>query len=80
MHAREYARGENHINSCESYFALLKRGIVGAFHHVSKGHLQRYVDEFSFRWNTRDVDDATRTRVALQQGDGCRLTYRPASA
>lgn len=42
----EYARGDAHVNTAESYFSLLKRGIVGTFHHVSKEHLDRYVSEF----------------------------------
>jgi transposase-like protein len=45
----EYVRGNASTNTAESYFALLKRGIHGAFHHVSKTHLHRYCDEFSFR-------------------------------
>jgi transposase-like protein len=47
----QYATGKNfdiHINGAESYFALLKRGVHGTFHHVSKKHLHRYCDEFSF--------------------------------
>jgi transposase-like protein len=47
--AGEYACGGAHTNTAESYFALLKRGITGSFHHVSKKHLHRYCDEFSFR-------------------------------
>jgi ISXO2 transposase-like protein len=50
---REYVRGDVHTNTVEGFFSLLKRGINGSFHHVSKGHLFRYVDEFSFRYNTR---------------------------
>jgi ISXO2-like transposase domain len=44
-----YVRGNVHTNTVEGLFGLLKRGIIGSFHHVSKGHLHRYVDEFSFR-------------------------------
>ena len=51
--AGEYARGAAHVNTVESLFALLKRGVYGSFHHVSKRHLHRYCDEFSFRWNHR---------------------------
>jgi hypothetical protein len=67
--AGEYARGEAHVNTAESFFALLKRGIVGSFHHVSPEHLHRYCDEFSFRWDYR-------TEIALQQTKGKRLSYR----
>jgi hypothetical protein len=73
---QEYSRGDAHCNTCESYFALLKRGIHGSFHHVSKQHLQRYCDEFSSRWNHRKVTDGERTEAALRLAPGCRLTYR----
>jgi hypothetical protein len=49
------------VNTAESFFALLKRGIVGSFHHVSPEHLHRYCDEFSFRWDLRSVTDSART-------------------
>jgi transposase-like protein len=76
--AGEYARGDEHVNTAESFFALLKRGIVGSFHHVSEEHLARYCDEFSFRWSRRSVDDTARTAQAIKAGEGKRLTYRPA--
>jgi hypothetical protein len=69
-----------HCNSGESWFALLKRGIHGSYHHVSRGHLQRYCDEFQFRWNTRTLTDGQRTRAALQGSDGVRLSYGVARA
>ncbi|MHC4698028.1 MAG: IS1595 family transposase [Planctomycetota bacterium] len=72
----EYARGDAHCNTAESYFALLKRGIHGAFHHVGKQHLHRYCDEFAFRWNHRKATDAERTEAALRLAPGCRLLYR----
>jgi transposase-like protein len=73
---QEYARGRVTTNDVESYFALLKRGITGSFHSVSKTHLHRYCDEFSFRWNERRVTDAERTTKALQLSEGKRLTYK----
>jgi transposase-like protein len=73
----EYARGDTYTNTVESYFALLKRGVIGSFHHVSKQHLDRYCDEFSFRWDHRSTTDAERTEVAVAQSKGRRLTYRP---
>lgn len=45
----EYVRGDISSNTAESYFALLKRGVHGTFHHISKKHLPRYCNEFSFR-------------------------------
>jgi transposase-like protein len=74
--AGEYARGDAHVNSAESYFALLKRGVMGSFHHISKQHLDRYCDEFSFRWDYRSITDAERTGIAIRQSEGRRLTYR----
>lgn len=49
----EYARGDVHTNTLESFWALFKRGYHGVYHQMSKKHLQRYVDEFAFRWNVR---------------------------
>ncbi|MFZ0053114.1 MAG: IS1595 family transposase [Desulfobaccales bacterium] len=73
---KEFARGDVSTNTVESYFALLKRGIHGAFHHVSKLHLHRYCDEFSFRWNYRKVTDGERTIEAIKGSDGKRLMYK----
>jgi len=50
---REYARGEVHNNTAESYNAMLERALVGVFHQMSKEHMQRYIDEIAFRWNQR---------------------------
>jgi len=52
-HQKEYANGEIHTNSIESFWAILKRGIVGQFHKVSKKYLDKYLDEFCFRYNRR---------------------------
>jgi transposase-like protein len=74
--AGEYARGNVHTNTVESYFGLLKRGLVGTYHHVSEAHLQRYVTEFDFRFSYRKATDAQRADAALRQIKGKRLTYR----
>ena len=74
----EYLRGNVHSNTAESYFALLKRGVHGSFHHVSAKLLPRYCDEFSFRWGHRKASDAERTLAALKQTEGKRLAYRAA--
>ena len=73
---REYARGDVHVNTAESFFALLKRGLIGTFHAVSRRHLHRYVNEFAFRWNHRKVDDGARTAAAIRGAEGKRLFYR----
>lgn len=71
----EFARGEAHNNTAESFFALLKRGIYGTFHNVSKEHLERYCNEFAFRWNNRKISDSERlTKVVAMMG-GKRLMY-----
>lgn len=74
----EYVNGEATTNTAESYFALLKRGVHGVFHHVSKQHLRRYCDEFSFRWNHRKINDGKRTEHAIRGIEGKRLTYKKA--
>lgn len=63
-------------NSVESSFALLKRGLIGTFHHVSEEHLQRYCGEFDFRWTHRKVTDDTRSVALLRGVQGKRLMYR----
>lgn len=73
--AGEYARDDVHTNTAKSYFALLKRGVYGTFHQLSKEHLYRYCDEFSFRWSHRKVTDGERMVAALRATVGKRLTY-----
>lgn len=78
--AGEYARaGGIHSNTVEAYFGLFKRGLYGTYHHVSEAHLQRYLNEFDFRFTHRKangVEDNARTVKALAQIRGKRLTYR----
>jgi len=73
---KEYARGDVTTNTVEGFFALLKRGVVGTFHHVSRKHLHRYIGEFEFRYNFRRTDDGTRTIAAIRAGMRKRLRYR----
>jgi transposase-like protein len=82
---REYARKASdgtiaHVNTCESFFSLLKRGVMGTFHCISKEHLHRYCDEFSFRWNTRRLNDGERLVKAVKSAEGKRLLYSDAVA
>jgi transposase-like protein len=77
--ANEYVRGDAHSNTVEGYFSILKRGIIGTYHHVSEAHLQRYLNEFDFRHSHRaklGVSDELRAERALQGIVGKRLTYR----
>jgi transposase-like protein len=74
---QEYVNADGfHTNTAESYFALLKRGVHGTFHHVSPKHLSRYCDEFSFRWNGRKLEDTERTAAAISGAEGKRLMYK----
>lgn len=52
--AEEWVRGDVHTNTVESAWSLFKRSIVGSYHQVSAKHLDRYLDEFEFRFNNRD--------------------------
>jgi transposase-like protein len=73
----EYVSGSGRTtNEVEAFFALLKRGIHGTFHHVSKKHLGRYCDEFSFRWNGRKLEDVQRRDAAVVGAEGKRLMYK----
>ena len=75
----EYVRGEAHTNTIESDFAILKRGIFGTFHHVSQQHLKRYLAEFDYRYNEREllgVSDEDRFAKSIPGIVGKRLTYR----
>jgi len=72
----EYVRGTIHTNNVEGFFALLKRGVYGVFHHVSETHLDRYCDEFAWRWGVRTLKDADRLPIALAGARGKRLFYK----
>jgi transposase-like protein len=80
MHtAREYVRGDVHTNTVEGYFSILKRGIMGTYHHFSQQHLKRYLAEFDFRYSTRaklGIDDERRAAALAVGIKGKRLTYR----
>ena len=71
----EYVNGTTHVNSVEGFWSLLKRGIVGIYHSVSDKHLQRYVDEFVFRYNTRSDSEDYRFDRMLSRIN-THLTYK----
>jgi transposase-like protein len=81
-HSRyEYARHNpdgtvSHVNTCESFFSLLKRGVFGAWHCISREHLAKYAWEFEFRWNHRQVTDGQRMANFIPMIAGKRLLYR----
>lgn len=76
--AGEYVRGPVSTNSIESVWAVLKRGLHGVYHHASKKHLFRYVDEFTFRLNDGNVaiHHLDRLNSFVDASAGKRLTYK----
>lgn len=77
--AGEYVRGDVHTNSAEGFFGLFKKSMAGVYQHCGEQHLQRYLDEFSFRYNNRSalgIQDAERATFAIVGAEGKRLTYR----
>ncbi|HYX27169.1 MAG TPA: IS1595 family transposase [Pyrinomonadaceae bacterium] len=78
--ADEYVRFDEGVcvttNTVEGYFSLLKRGINGVYHHVGRKHLHRYLAEFDFRYNAREMTDGERGLEALKGVEGKRLMYR----
>jgi len=78
----EYARGDVTVNSIESVWAVLKRGLIGVYHHASPKHLGRYADEFAFRLNAGDVRRHTMERLdsLIAAAIGRRLTYAELTA
>ena len=78
----EYVRGDAHSNTVEGYFSILKRGVIGTYHHVSQAHLSRYLAEFDFRYSNRiafGINDTMRADELLRGIGGKRLTYRRTS-
>ena len=73
---KEYARGDVHCNTAESSNALIKRGLVGVYHNVSKEYLHRYLWQWDFCWNNREMNDGERTTAAIRSAEGKRLMYK----
>lgn len=69
-HASEYVRGAVHTQSIESFWSIIKRGLVGTYYHVDEGYLNQYVQEFAYRHNTRKIPDAERFTSLLGQVEG----------
>jgi transposase-like protein len=70
----EYVRGECHTNGIEGFWSLLKRGVIGIYHSMSRKHLDRYIDEFVYRYNTIYLSDIDRFLKAFGKID-FRLKY-----
>lgn len=65
---RQYVDGNVYTNTAESYFSLIKRGVKGVYHHITKKHLRKYLNEFEFRWNWRKLEDELLVRIAVKMG------------
>lgn len=72
--SHEYVRGDVHTNTIEGFWALLKRGIRGVYHVMSAKHIQMYIDEFVFRYNTRNMSECDRFNLMLGETN-VRLKY-----
>ena len=78
-HKKEYARGDVTTNTVEGFFSIFKRGMRGVYQHCGEQHLQRYLNEFDFRYSHRiacGYSDAERAEIAIKGAEGKRLTYR----
>jgi hypothetical protein len=73
---KEYVRGIVHVNAAESSHALIRRGLIGIYHNVSKEYLHRYLWQFDFLWNNRQLNDGERTILAVKAAEGKRLMYK----
>ena len=72
---KQYVNGNVHVNTIEGFWSLLKRGIIGIYHSVSSKHLHRYCNEFTYRYNTKELNDTNRFSLTLNNLEG-RLTYK----
>ncbi|GAA4909347.1 IS1595 family transposase [Mucilaginibacter defluvii] len=73
--AKQYAEGDVYTNTLEGFWSWIKRAIMGIYHKTSKKHLQRYVDEVVFRYNTRKQTSYNRFNMFLEQMQGFKITY-----
>lgn len=64
-----------HTNSLEGFWSLLKRGVIGTFHVVSPQHLQKYCDEFAYRYNHRNSTTDERFNDTIKRFDSAQITY-----
>ena len=71
-----YVRGNVHTNTVEGFFGIFKRGLNGVYHHISRGHMTRYLDEFVFRYDLRKMSDGHRSQMMVFGAEGKRLTYK----
>jgi transposase-like protein len=75
-HNKQFVRGIVHTNFAESYFSLLKRGVIGTFHHISAQHMQSYLNEFDYRWTHRKAGQDAMFAGVIRGAAGKRLMYK----
>ena len=68
---KQYVDGNIYTNTLEGFWSIFKRGIIGIYYKVSRKHLQLYVNEFVFRYNTRKISESSRFNLLL-----CNVNYR----
>lgn len=70
-----FKKGSYHTNGIEGFWGLLKRGIIGIYQFTSDKHLQRYCDEFAYRYNIRSLSQGEQFNLTLINSDE-RLSYK----
>jgi transposase-like protein len=73
---KEFVKEDCYTNTIEGFWSLFKRGIIGIYHFTSRTHLQKYADEFSFRYNHRENTIDKNFNIFLQTTNDKRLTYK----
>ncbi|MCY4020999.1 MAG: IS1595 family transposase [Chloroflexi bacterium] len=73
---KQYADGDNHIQGIESFWQFIKRGHKGIYHSFSEKHLHRYVDEYTGRFNAREMAHEEHMAEIVRGGSGKRLSYK----
>jgi len=71
---KEYVKGDVHTNTIENFWSVLKRGIYGTYHFISFKHAQNYLEEFAFRFNSRNITEAQRFDKLVSLSNH-RITY-----
>jgi transposase-like protein len=73
---KQYVNGDAHTNTLEGYWSILKRGIIGIYHKMTEKHLQKYANEFVFRYNTRKLSESARFNLVLSNAGNYHITYK----
>lgn len=71
----EYVNGKVYTNTIEEFWSLLKHGIIGIYHSTTRKHLQKYANEFVFRYTPREISTQNRFDTLLTNLENS-LTYK----